>query len=68
MDNTKPEPLDLHSSNLSEAWRRWSQTLNLYLDGPLSRKSDKAKCSYFLPYIGQDARDVVNTLLLSEDE
>ena len=55
MDNTKPEPLDLHSSNLSEAWRRWSQTMNLCLDGPLSGKSDKAKCSYFLPYIGQDA-------------
>ena len=68
MDNTKPEPLDLHSSNLSEAWRRWSQTMNLCLDGPLSGKSDKAKCSYFLLYIGQDARDVFNTWTLSEEE
>ena len=68
MDNTKPEPLDLHSSNLSEAWRRWSQTMNLCLDGPLSGKSDKAKCSYFLLYIGQDARDMFNTWTLSEEE
>ena len=68
MHNTKPEPLDLHSSNLSEAWRRWSQTMNLCLDGPLSGKSDKAKCSYFLLYIGQDTRDVFNTCTLSEEE
>ena len=61
MNNTKKEPLDLHSRNLSEAWRRWSQTLNLCMDGPFS---GKAKCSYFLLYIGQDAQDALWTLLL----
>ena len=51
MDNTKPQQLDLHSSNLPEAWKRWSHTMNLCLDGPLSSKSDTAKCSCFLLYM-----------------
>ena len=27
MENTKPEPLDIHISNMSEAWRRWLETM-----------------------------------------
>ena len=56
MDNTKPEPLQLHSSNLSKVWM--IVTDNEFMFG----KSDKAKC------IGQDAQDVYNTWTLSEEE
>ena len=68
MDNTKPEPMDLQSSNLSETWRKWSLTMNICLDGPLSGKSDKTTCSYFLLYIGQDAQDMYNTWTLADEE
>ena len=42
--------------------------MNLWLDGPLYGKSDKAKCSYFVLYIGHYARDVFNTWTLFEEE
>ena len=43
--------------------------MNMCLDGRLSGKSNKAKCSYFLFYIGQeDAWDMYNIWILSKVE
>ena len=68
MDSVKLEALDLSSSNLSESWRRWSQTIKLVLSGPLASKSEDVKCSFFLLFICQEARDVYNTWTLIADE
>ena len=68
MESVKPKTLDLSSSNLSESWRRWSQTMKLVLSGPLASKSEDVKCSFFLLVIGQEARDVYNTWTFTADE
>jgi len=52
--------LDVDSSNLNEEWKRWRQTIELVLQGPLADKSEKQQCELFLLYVGQPARDVYN--------
>ena len=68
MEGIKINPLDLNSDNLSESWRRWSQTMKLTLTGPLSKRTNKEKCAFFLLYIGQEARDIFNTWTLAQNE
>ena len=68
MERIKISPLDMCGDNLSESWRRWSQTMKLILTGPLSKRSNKEKCAFFLLYIGQEARDVFNTWTLAPND
>ena len=60
--------LDLVDGNLAENWKRWKQTMELMLQGPLAGKDEKQQCGYFLLYIGQQARDVYNTWALKSAE
>ena len=53
---------------MAENWKRWKQTMELMLQSPLSDKDEKQQCSYFLLYIGQQARDVYNTWALKSAE
>jgi transposase InsO family protein len=71
MDHIRPPPeLDLTTSdgNLSERWRKWEQTMKLYLDIVMSDGEEKEKCSAFLYIIGQDGRDVFNTMKFQDAE
>ena len=61
-------PMDFESASVGETWRRWKQTMELMLSGPLSGKEEKEQCSYFLLHIGQTGRDIFNTWKLSEQE
>ena len=60
--------LDLVDGNMAENWKRWKQTMELMLQGPLADKDEKQQCGYFLLYIGQQARDVHNTWALKSAE
>ena len=60
--------LDLVDGNLAKNWKRWKQTMELMLQGPLADKDEKQRCGYFLLYIGQQARDVYNTWALKSAE
>ncbi|XP_069128365.1 uncharacterized protein [Argopecten irradians] len=70
MTNQPPPELDLITSdgNIAERWRKWEQTMRLYLDIALSGKNEKEKCSAFLYIIGQDGRDVYNTMNFEEGQ
>jgi hypothetical protein len=59
----QPPELQFVSSDgdLSERWKRWIQTVNLYLDVCMKDASEKERCSAFLYIIGQDGRDIHNT-------
>ncbi|XP_060073561.1 uncharacterized protein K02A2.6-like [Ylistrum balloti] len=71
MEHIRPPPeLDFSASegNLPEKWRKWEQSMRLYLDIAMSDKSEKEKCSAFLYIIGQDGREIYNTFTFTEEE
>ena len=40
----QPPEMDVsHEENLSEKWKRWKQTMNLYLEVALNERSEKEK-------------------------
>lgn len=55
-------------SSLPDRWRRWAQTMQLYLDLAFNDKAEKEKCSLFLYVIGQDGRDIYNNNLTFTEE
>ena len=55
-------------TNLPEKWRKWKHTAELYLSLAMPNKSEKEKCQAFLYIIGQQGRDIYETLNFSEDE
>ena len=71
MDNLKPlAELDLCTygpTTIAERWRRWKQTMRLFIELAMADKSEKEKCSAFLYTIGQAGRDVYNTMRLTEE-
>ena len=68
MEHLRPPPeLDFStddSTNLSEKWCQWRQTMELYIELSMARKSEKDKCSAFLYVIGQKGHDVYNAMNL----
>ena len=72
MEHLRPPPeLDLSTddgTNVPEKWRQWRQTMELYIELSMARKSEKDKCSAFLYLIGQKGRDVYNAMNLNEEE
>lgn len=64
----QPPEMDFADMNLSERWRRWKQTMQLYLSLSMADKSEKEQCSAFLYIIGQDGREIYNTFTFLENE
>lgn len=65
------QPPELHfddTTDLSERWRRWRQTTQLYLDLSMAGKPEKEKCSVFLYVIGLEGREIYNTFTFAEGE
>ena len=71
MDSLKPPgEMDFSTtstSDIAETWRKWKQTMELYLQLCLNKKSEK-KCSAFLYIIGQAGRDIYNAMTLQDDD
>lgn len=72
MDNLKPPgEMDFSTTgarDVADTWRKWKQTMELYLQLCMNEKSEKEKCSVFLYIIGQTGRDIYNAMTLPEDE
>ena len=64
---TPPDPLDLHSSNVSDAWRKWRQRFELFsLASSLSSKGEGIQVATLLYVVGPDALEVYNTFSLED--
>ena len=63
-----PSELDFTEGNLSERWRRWEQTIRLYLTAVMTGKSEKERCATFLYLIGEEGREVYNSRLQFADD
>ena len=72
MEQFRPPPeMDFSTAdgaNVAEKWRKWKQTMDLYLSLAMSDKSEKDKCGAFLYMIGQTGRDIYNTMTFAEGE
>ena len=54
-----PPPLDIHSTNVSEKWKRFKLAWDSYsLATELNKKSEAMQVATLLTIIGEDARDV----------
>ena len=72
MENLKPPDemdfLSTGATDVAEKWRKWKQTMELYIQLSLDSKSKKEKCSTFLCIIGQGGRNIYNAMTLQENE
>jgi hypothetical protein len=53
--------MDFDSSNLAATWKRWKQTIKLYMNALMKSKIEEEKYSTFLFLIGDRGRDIFNT-------
>jgi hypothetical protein len=57
----RPSEMDFDSSNLGATWKRWKQTIMLYMNALMKSKTEEEKYSTFLFLIGDRGRDIFNT-------
>ena len=55
-------------TSVAEKWRRWRQTMELFIELSMSDKSEKEKCNAFLYIIGQAGRNIFNAFVLTAEE
>ena len=53
--------MDFDASNLPDAWRKWKQTMQLYLNVVMKQKTKEEKSSVFLFITGEKRREIFNT-------
>ncbi|XP_062570142.1 uncharacterized protein LOC134232211 [Saccostrea cucullata] len=71
MEHIRPPPeLDFSTTdgNLPERWRKWEQTMKLYLNIAMHERNEKDKCSAFLYIIGQEGREIFNTMTIPDED
>ena len=59
---------DLDQIDLAERWRRWRETMELYLRLNMADSDEKEQCDAFRYIIGQDGRDIYNTMTFISSE
>ena len=54
--------MDFNSSKLAATWKKWRQNMEFYLTAMMRGKSEEEKYSVFLFLIGEQGRDIFNTI------
>ena len=64
MDNLLPKPreMDFNSSNLAATWKKWRHNMEFHLTAMMRGKTEEEKHSVFLFLIGEQGRDIFNTI------
>ncbi|KAL5486983.1 hypothetical protein EMCRGX_G019531 [Ephydatia muelleri] len=72
MEHIKPPPeMDFASSDgtsVAETWRKWRQSMELFLTLAMTEKTEREQCSAFLYIIGPAGRDIYNTFNVSDQD
>ncbi|CAC5418934.1 unnamed protein product [Mytilus coruscus] len=63
-----PEMNFSSDGNMTERWKKWRQTMELYLDVALSEAEKENTCKALLNVIGQEGRDIFNTFDIQEGD
>ena len=56
----------LEPMNIAERWRRWKETTQLYLSINMAKSDEKEQGAAFRYVIGQEGRDIYNTMAFTE--
>ena len=56
-----PIEMDFDASNLADVWKKWEQTMQLYLNAVMKQNTEEEKFSVFLFIIGEKGREIFNT-------
>ena len=59
----KPTEMNFDCGNLAATWRKWKQTMQLYLNAVMSGKTEEQQYSTFLFVIGERGREIFNTFI-----
>ena len=62
-----PKKLDFESKNLAEAWKRWRQELELYVDLSLDEEDETQKIKLLKYVIGPQGREIHDTFKFEKD-
>ena len=54
--------MDFNAPNLAATWKKWKQNMEFYLTAMMKGKTEEEKYSVFLFLIGEQGRDVFNTM------
>ena len=54
--------MDFNAPNLAAIWKKWKQTMEFYLTAMMKGKTEEEKYSVFQFMIGEQGRDVFNTM------
>ena len=57
----KPTEMNFDCGNLAATWRKWKQTMQLYLNAVMSGKTEEQQYSTFLFITRQKEREIFNT-------
>ena len=58
----KPEEMNFNAPNLAATWKKWKQTMTFYLTAMMKDKSEEERYSAFLFMIGEQGREIFNTM------
>ena len=60
MENLLPRPTEMEydTSNLADTWKKWRQTMQLYLNAVMIGRTEEEKYSVFLFVIGDKEREI----------
>ena len=53
--------MNFSDGNIATVWKKWKQSMQLYIDGVMSSKTEKEEHSTFLFLIGEEGRKIFNT-------
>ena len=56
------------SHDLEGQWKSFKQHVEFMFKGPLKEKSEEAKCSYLMIWVGEKGRNIYSTWTLSADD
>ena len=53
--------MNFAATNVAETWRKWRQSMQLYINATMAKKTEKEIYSFFLFSIGETGREIFNT-------
>ena len=61
-----PDKFNLDARNLADAWKKWKEELNLYIDLTMDDDNEPAKVKLFLYLIGTRGREIYETMTFAK--
>ena len=57
-----PDEMSFSGNDVADKWKRWERTVKLFLVAVMAENSEKEQCAMFLYLIGEEGREIHDTL------